>query len=133
MLQMGFDPGWYHGTTGDIERFRTDLLGEATGAASAKKGFFFARDPINPPQEMLQKSNDPKAIELLKKAGKTDDEIAELNKILNLALVLEPPLVTRLLVAIENTERQCGKRPWQRKNKTGMSTRSRCLLRKTLQ
>jgi hypothetical protein len=38
MLQMGFDPGWYHGTTGDIERFRTDLLGEATGAASAKKG-----------------------------------------------------------------------------------------------
>jgi hypothetical protein len=80
MLQMGFDPGWYHGTTGDIERFRTDLLGEATGAASAKKGFFFARDPINPPQEMLQKSNDPKAIELLKKAGKTDDEIAELNK-----------------------------------------------------
>jgi hypothetical protein len=80
MLQMGFDPGWYHGTTGDIERFRTDLLGEATGAASAKKGFFFARDPINPPQEMIQKSSDPKAIELLKKAGKTDDEIAELNK-----------------------------------------------------
>jgi hypothetical protein len=80
MLQMGFDPGWYHGTTGDIERFRTDLLGEATGAESAKKGFFFARDPINPPQEMLQKSSDPMAIELLKKAGKTDDEIAELNK-----------------------------------------------------
>jgi hypothetical protein len=80
MLQMGFDPGWYHGTTGDIERFRTDLLGEATGAASAKKGFFFARDPINPPQEMIQKSSDPKAIELLKKSGKTDDEIAELNK-----------------------------------------------------
>jgi hypothetical protein len=27
-----FDPGWYHGTAGDIERFRTDLSGEATGA-----------------------------------------------------------------------------------------------------
>jgi len=80
MLQMGFEPGWYHGTTGDIEKFRLDLLGEATGAQSAKKGFFFARDPINPPQEVLQKSNDPNAIELLKKAGKTDDEIAELNK-----------------------------------------------------
>lgn len=53
MRQLGFKPGWYHGTTGDIERFRTDLLGEATGAASAKKGFFFARDPIDPPQEVL--------------------------------------------------------------------------------
>lgn len=80
MLQMGFEPGWYHGTTGDIEKFRLDLLGEATGAESAKKGFFFARDPINPPQEMLPKSTDLKAIELLKKAGKTDEEIAELNK-----------------------------------------------------
>jgi hypothetical protein len=80
MLQMGFEPGWYHGTTGDIEKFRLDLLGEATGAQSAKKGFFFARDPVNPPQEVLQKSNDLKAIELLKKAGKTDDEIEELNK-----------------------------------------------------
>jgi hypothetical protein len=80
MLALGYEPGWYHGTTGDVEKFRLDLLGEATGAQSAKKGFFFARDPIDPPQEMLKKSNNPKAIELLKKAGKTDDEIAELNK-----------------------------------------------------
>lgn len=49
MLQLGYEPGWYHGTTGDIEKFRLDLLGEATGAESAKKGFFFARDPSTPP------------------------------------------------------------------------------------
>lgn len=53
MLQMGFEPGWYHGTTGDIEKFRLDLLGEATGAESAKKGFFFARDPSNPPENAV--------------------------------------------------------------------------------
>lgn len=51
MLQLGFDPGWYHGTTGDVKNFRLDLLGEATGAESAKKGFFFARDPIAPPKD----------------------------------------------------------------------------------
>lgn len=49
MLQLGYEPNWYHGTTGDVEKFRLDLLGEATGAESAKKGFFFARDPIDPP------------------------------------------------------------------------------------
>jgi hypothetical protein len=50
MLQQGFESDWYHGSTGDITNFRRDLLGEATGAASAKKGFFFARDPQNPPR-----------------------------------------------------------------------------------
>lgn len=50
MRQLGYDTGWYHGTTGDVEKFRLDLLGEATGAESAKKGFFFARDPISPPE-----------------------------------------------------------------------------------
>lgn len=76
-----FDFGWYHGTTGDIKQFRPDLLGEATGANSAKQGFFFARDPIAPPIEMTQKSTDPKSIEFLKKLGKTDEEIAALNRV----------------------------------------------------
>lgn len=53
MLQLGFDPSWYHGTTGDVKNFRLDLLGEATGAESAKKGFFFARDPIAPPKDAV--------------------------------------------------------------------------------
>ena len=76
-----FDEGWYHGTTGDIRQFRKDLLGEATGAASAKEGFFFARDPKNPPAEMLQKSNDPDVIEMLKRSGMTDAEIAAANTV----------------------------------------------------
>jgi hypothetical protein len=76
-----FDEGWYHGTTGDIRQFRPDLLGEATGAKSAEEGFFFARDPRNPPKEMTQKSNDPEIIAMLKRAGKTDEEIAAMNTI----------------------------------------------------
>lgn len=76
-----FESGWYHGTTGDIKQFRPDLLGEATGANSAKQGFFFARDPIAPPVELTQKSTDPKSIEFLKKLGKTDEEIAALNRV----------------------------------------------------
>lgn len=56
MRQLGYDTGWYHGTTGDVEKFRLDLLGEATGAESAKKGFFFARDPINPPEGTVVQS-----------------------------------------------------------------------------
>lgn len=76
-----FDEGWYHGTTGDIKQFRPDLLGEATGAKSAEEGFFFARDPRNPPKEMTQKSNDPEIIAMLKRAGKTDEEIAAMNTV----------------------------------------------------
>jgi len=76
-----FESGWYHGTTGDVKQFRPDLLGEATGANSAKQGFFFARDPIAPPAELTQKSTDPKSIEFLKKLGKTDEEIAALNRV----------------------------------------------------
>lgn len=76
-----FDDGWYHGSTGDIKEFRQDLLGEATGAASAKEGFFFARDPKNPPLEMTQKSNDPDIIAMLKRSGKTDAEIAAMNTV----------------------------------------------------
>ena len=81
MLQQGFEPDWYHGTTGDITRFRRDLLGESTGAESAKKGFFFARDPQNPPASMLQKSNDPASIEMLRKIGMSEEEIAKLNTV----------------------------------------------------
>jgi len=81
MLQQGYDDSWYHGTTGDINNFRTDLLGETTGAQSAKKGFFFARDPLNPPESMLKKSNDPAAGDLLQKMGIPEEEIAKLNTV----------------------------------------------------
>jgi len=81
MLQQGFEPDWYHGGTGDVVQFRPDLLGETTGAASAKKGFFFARDPQNPPAAMTQKTTDPASIDFLKKLGKSDEEIAALNAV----------------------------------------------------
>lgn len=81
MLQQGFESDWYHGTTGDITNFRRDLLGEATGAASAKKGFFFARDPQNPPASMLKKSNDPASEEMLRKLGIPEEQIAKLNTV----------------------------------------------------
>jgi hypothetical protein len=80
-LQQGYEHDWYHGTTGDITNFRQDLLGETTGAQSAKKGFFFARDPQNPPSSMMVKTTDPASIDLLKKLGKTDEEIAALNQV----------------------------------------------------
>jgi hypothetical protein len=80
-LQQGYEHGWYHGSTGDITQFRKDLLGEATGAESAKKGFFFARDPQNPPASMMQKSSDEKSVELLRKLGIPEEEIAKLNTI----------------------------------------------------
>lgn len=80
-LQQGYEHDWYHGSTGDIKAFDKGLLGEATGAESAKKGFFFARDPQNPPASMTQKSTDPNSIEFLKKLGKSDEEIAKLNTV----------------------------------------------------
>jgi hypothetical protein len=81
-LQQGYEHDWYHGTTGDIERFRKDLLGESTGAESAKKGFFFARDPQNPPAHMLIKAPaDSKSVELLRKLGIPEDQIAKLNTV----------------------------------------------------
>jgi hypothetical protein len=80
-LQQGYEHDWYHGSTGDISNFRQDLLGEATGAQSAKKGFFFARDPQNPPASMMVKTTDPDSIDLLKRLGKTDEEIAALNQV----------------------------------------------------
>lgn len=80
-LQQGYEHDWYHGTTGDITRFRKDLLGEATGAESAKKGFFFARDPQNPPEAMLKKSSNPAAEEMLRNLGIPEEEIAKLNTV----------------------------------------------------
>ena len=67
-LQQGWEHGWYHGSTGDIKSFRPDLLGESTGAASAKKGYFFARDPSTPPAHMVE--HDPQSVEMLTKLGK---------------------------------------------------------------
>jgi hypothetical protein len=81
MLQQGYDDSFYHGTTGDITSFRPDLRGETTGAQSAKKGFFFARDPLNPPEAMLKRTNDPAAGDLLRKIGISEDEIAKLNTV----------------------------------------------------
>lgn len=80
-LQQGYEHDWYHGTTGDITNFRQDLLGETTGAQSAKKGFFFARDPQNPPASMMVKSTDPAAGDLLRKLGIPEEEIAKLNQV----------------------------------------------------
>ena len=67
-LQQGYEHDWYHGGTGDVKAFDPKTLGESTGAASAKKGFFFARDPSTPPPEMLE--HDPESVEFLKKLGK---------------------------------------------------------------
>jgi len=80
-LQQGYEHGWYHGTTGDITNFRPDLLGETTGAQSAKKGFFFARDPQNPPASMMVKTTDQTSIDLLRKLGIPEEEIAKLNQV----------------------------------------------------
>jgi len=81
MLASGNELGWYHGTTGDITKFRPELLGETTGSQSAKKGFFFARDPQNPPPSMMVKSTDPEAIDFLKRLGIPEEEIAKLNQV----------------------------------------------------
>ena len=67
-LQQGWEHGWYHGTVGDIGKFDPATRGEATGAASAKKGYFFARDPSTPPAHML--AHDPESVALLQKLGK---------------------------------------------------------------
>jgi len=80
-LQQGYEHGWYHGSTGDIKSFNPSLLGEATGAASAKKGFFFARDPQNPPESLLKKTTDESSIEMLRKLGIPEEEIAKLNTV----------------------------------------------------
>lgn len=81
MLQQGYEQGWYHGSAGDIKSFDKGLLGEATGAESAKKGFFFARDPQNPPASMMQKTSDQNSIEMLRKLGIPEEEIAKLNTV----------------------------------------------------
>jgi hypothetical protein len=82
MLQQGYEPGWYHGTTGDIRSFQRNFLGEATGAESAKKAFFFARDPQNPPAHMLTKAPaNSESVEMLKRLGIPEEQIAKLNTV----------------------------------------------------
>lgn len=68
-LQQGYEHGWYHGSTGDIKAFDPNTRGESTGAASAKKGYFFARDPSTPPPEMLE--HDPESLAMLQRIGAT--------------------------------------------------------------
>jgi hypothetical protein len=68
-LQQGYEHGWYHGSTGDIKAFDPNTRGESTGAASAKKGYFFARDPSTPPPEMLE--HDPESMAFLQRVGAT--------------------------------------------------------------
>lgn len=80
-LQQGYEHGWYHGGTGDIKAFDKGLLGESTGAESAKKGFFFARDPQNPPASMMKKSTDEKSVQMLRDLGIPEEEIAKLNTV----------------------------------------------------
>jgi hypothetical protein len=78
-LQQGYEHGWYHGGTGDITSFDPRLLGESTGAASAKQGFFFARDPQNPPEHLTKKTDDPASIEMLRRAGVDVDKLNEVS------------------------------------------------------
>ena len=80
-LEQGYEHGWYHGTTGDVRSFDPKLRGETTGARSAQKGFFFVRDPQNPPEKMLVKSSDPQSVELMRKLGYADEQIAQQNKV----------------------------------------------------
>jgi hypothetical protein len=81
-LEQGYNHDWFHGTTGDIKSFDPKFLGESTNANSAKKGFFFARDPQSPPEHLKVKSNDPEAIELLRRFGMSDEDIAKKNAVL---------------------------------------------------
>jgi|GEM_PF-6828177 len=80
-IDQGYNHGWYHGTTGDIKSFDPKLRGESTNANSAKKGFFFARDPKSPPKHLQVKSNDPEAIELLRRFGMSEEDIAKNNAV----------------------------------------------------
>jgi hypothetical protein len=80
-LEQGYNHDWFHGTTGDIKSFDPRFLGESTNANSAKKGFFFARDPKSPPEHLKVKSNDPEAIELLRRFGMSDEDIAKNNTV----------------------------------------------------
>jgi len=79
---MGFDDGWYHGTTADIRRFSPEFRGESTGAASAKKADFFAKDPVSPPAHMMTKAPaNSEAVNMLRNLGIPEAQIAELNTV----------------------------------------------------
>ncbi len=80
---MGFEPqAGFHGTTGDIKKFDKQLLGESTGAQSAQKAFFFARDPQSPPPHMLVKApTSSESVQMLLRLGIPEKEIAKLNEV----------------------------------------------------
>ena len=79
---MGFDGGWYHGTTGDIRQFLPEFLGETTGASSAKKAVFAASDPVNPPEHMRVKvPPTSESVDMLRRLGIPENEIAKLNEV----------------------------------------------------
>lgn len=82
MLQQGYEPDWFHGSTGDITAFQRNFLGESTGAESAKKAFFFARDPQNPPANlMVREPASGESVKMLQEMGIPDEEIAKLNQV----------------------------------------------------
>ena len=66
----------YHGTFGDFEDFDEDMLGQNTGAASAKEGFFFASNPKV--AESYASDLVLKAKGLEKRASAAHDEIKEI-------------------------------------------------------
>jgi hypothetical protein len=79
---MGFEGGWYHGTTGDIKQFLPEFLGETTGASSAKKAVFAASDPVNPPEHMRVKApSTSESVDMLRRLGIPESEIAKLNEV----------------------------------------------------
>lgn len=79
---MGFDTEAFHGTTADIRMFAPEFLGESTGAQSAKKAYFLAADPSNPPAQMLTKAPpDSKSVQMLRDAGIPEEEIVRLNQV----------------------------------------------------
>ena len=79
---MGLDTDAFHGTTADIREFLPEFRGEATGAQSAKKAYFLAADPLNPPAQMLTKAPvNSEAVQLLRKLGIPEAEIVKLNQV----------------------------------------------------
>jgi hypothetical protein len=79
---MGFDTEAFHGTTADIRMFLPEFRGEATGAQSAKKAYFLAADPLNPPAQMLTKAPaNSESVQMLRNLGIPETEISKLNQV----------------------------------------------------
>ena len=116
-LQQGWEHGWYHGTVGDIGQFDPATRGEATGAASAKKGYFFARDPSTPPAHML--AHDPESVALLKSLANLYRQTLPCK-----AMVLIPQAAMQAQADQGNTKRPCVWPMLLRRLAIGMLTRS---------